>query len=175
MEEEKVTAIGDLKWVPNWDQKISYEKCPCCGGSRAILITTATEEFSVECETCKLGGGYTRAAGSIEVWTREPRAIQARVVEIHTTAEGTKFRTQPYADNWFDTEAEALTFAQAKVEEFEKTEREGYMRKVKDKSWAWHVTYHKECLARAERDIVYHTDALFYARGLAKEEKKEVK
>ena len=42
------------------------------------------------------------------------------------------------------------------------------MKEKPARSWAWHVTYHRREIKRAERDLEYHTRAL----GIAKEKAK---
>ena len=69
----------------------------------------------------------------------------------------------------FLTEQEALQFAIAKGKQLEiDSAAQVYLKEKPEKSWAWHVTYHRREMQRNEKQAEYHARKLGIAREKAK-------
>ena len=75
-------------------------------------------------------------------------------------------------ENLFRTKEEADVRAQQMTEEYTKEERDRFNRKEKDtRTWAWNARYHRDCIKRAEKDLVYHRGKLLISSAKSKEDK----
>lgn len=178
--------IGDVVWVGEWKAYEVSEPCPDCGGTRALkVILFDGTEYIIECEGCKRG--YEGPYGIVRRTAYRPVVVELQVqgvgqgcwsdeigkwkYQVGYEAGGTCYQ-EIIEDEVFIDEQSALNFAISKGRQLEINEAARVLMKDKPaKTWAWHVTYHRREIKRAEKNLVYHTAKLNAAKGHVKAEK----
>ena len=169
--------IGQTVWRATWDVTPDYVVCPDCGGEGRIRVILHDEtELSIGCEGCRRG--YEKPDGRIKVYTRKATAVMTTIAGVTVFDGKTEWRT---ADSYcvqetdlFDNERDCLKRAEEVALLYDQEECDRVNKKEKDtRTWAWHVTYHRNLIKRAEKDIAYHKACLAVASVKAKEPKKE--
>lgn len=169
--------IGQSVWLALWDSSDNYVTCPDCGGTGRLRVTFHDEtQVSVECQRC--GPGYERPTGSIKVYDRRARVVQAMITGAEIDGMKVEWKTDQHyrlpEDEIYDSEADAMAAAIVKADQANREERERIQKKEKDtRSWSWNATYHRRCLKEAQRQIEYHTAKLAVASLKAKEAKAD--
>jgi hypothetical protein len=173
--------IGSTVWWASTESVQKFIQCSDCFGKKYLKVELADEPptvLTIPCEGCKRG--YREPAGVIETYEAVVNVKEATVTGVDVSGEEVEYRssissTASYLLNESDLfESRAEAEARAEVLAAERTEAEAARHRDKAKpthSWAWHVTYHRGHLKRAQRDVEYHTSQLEYAKSLAKEPK----
>jgi len=177
--------IGDVVWTGKWKSYEKWEKCPDCGGTKTLrVILFDDSEYIIPCETCELG--YEGPYGAVRhyAYHATARELVVQGMELGCFSdekdiwqyklglEGSCYRQVPEHELFLD-EQSALNFALAKGREMEIKEAARVLIKDKpEKSWAWHVTYHRREIKEAERRLEHSTRALGIAREKAKKFKE---
>jgi len=170
--------VGQKIWIAEFSPLApEHVTCPDCGGTGRLRVSFHDEtQVSIDCRNC--APGYEAPTGWIIVHRQKASARQATITGLEMN--GTKVRwhadgtencwRQVDDDEVFDTEADAIAFAQRKAKEWEDRERAKIFEKEKDsKTWAWNASYHRRCLKEAQRQVEYHTSKLNVASLKAKE------
>lgn len=165
--------IGQPIWRATWDASGSYVTCPDCGGTGRLRVTFHDEtQVSIACANC--ARGYEPPTGFIHVYDRKAVARLTTITGCEVEGDKVEWRTtdsyrNPESD-LFDNEADCLARAAEMAAEADREEREKVNRKHKDtRTWAWNVSYHRNQIKEAQRQIEYHTRALNVAKVRAKE------
>jgi hypothetical protein len=176
----RILKIGDKIWFAFTGTERITEVCPVCFGKLSVtLILGNGEEVATPCDYC--GKGFDGPLGVVNEWkyAAEARLITVTDVEIRADACGEvreyshKSPDAFYRLDWlrvFDTEAEAAVCAATLAEEAAMTEikRRKSMKEHNQKSYSWHVGYHRNEAKRAKRDFEYHTARALVCKRLAK-------
>jgi hypothetical protein len=165
--------IGDVVWTGEWKSYEKWEKCPDCGGTRTLKVTLFDNtEYIIPCEGCKRG--YEGPYGVVKhcAYHAVVRELVIQGMELGCFSnekdiwqyklglEGSCYRQVPEHELFMDEQA-ALNFAIAKGRQLEIDEAARVLMKEKpEKSWAWHVTYHRHQIKEAQRNLIYHTEKL---------------
>lgn len=174
--------VGDTVWVGDFSPLAAvHMTCPDCGGTGRLRVTFHDEtQVSINCANC--ARGYEPPTGYIIVHRNEARARQAVVSGFEARSgepvrwhyDGSRCGSYRTVDDdaVFDTEADAMAWAQKKSSEYEQEQRDRIAKKEKDsRSWAWNASYHRRCIKEAQRQVEYHTSKLNVAAIKAKEDK----
>lgn len=152
-------------WWARYENTETSIECPHCAGSKFITCIMGDEtKVTIDCENCHVGcEKFSR--GRIKTYERKPMAIKTKIIGMSITNEKIEYRVPSSyivdEDMLFETEEAALESAKILANKESKKELEQIFKKEKDaKSWAWHATYHKNCIERAKKDIEYHMKKL---------------
>jgi hypothetical protein len=171
--------IGQVAWLATFENHARQVPCPDCGGTGRLRVLMHDDtQMSVECRNCAIG--YDSSTGRVTVHDREPRAEQVAIDGLEVTATEERYRVGSgnvyrliESERLYDTEAEALVAARSLATQHDEEERKRILGKEKDtRSWAWNASYHRRCIERARKEIMYHESKLAVAAIKAKEDKK---
>ena len=161
--------IGDKVWVARLEGSARLQKeCPDCLGKKYIrLIMGDNEHVSIPCEGCSHGFGTP--AGEVSYYGSQALALEGYIGQITITV--TKVEYQVGLDGYnispdivFDDEASAQAEADRLLAEHQERQDKRIISKEKNhKSWAWHASYYRGKIRRAEDDINLYRDKLNYA------------
>lgn len=170
--------VGDKIWVGEFSSMAPvYETCPDCGGTGRLRVTFHDEaQVSIECQNC--AAGYDPPTGRVIVYKQVASARHAAISGLEVDGDKVRWHVDSHSgsyriiddDKAFDTEAEAVAWAQCRSAEYEQEQRDRIFKKEKDtRKWAWNASYHRNCIKRAQKDLEYHTAKLNVAKVKAKE------
>lgn len=149
--------------------------CPVCFGKlKVTLILGNGEREDVECEAC--GKGFRGPTGTVTRWEAFSAVRPAQVTSISLEDGEWKVRCGHWScDELFATAEEAEE--RRKVLHAECSEHAQRMfeqnLKSKKKSHAWNVRYHRECIARLEREKEHHEKRLCRLKAERVEKKEQ--
>ena len=151
----------------------SAKKVPCfvCNGQKFITIIDGFGvEVKPQCTYCNEGLGTPPSGFSTEY---EYQAIVRSIIidSVRKNSDG-EFEYN-YSGEVYKTREEAELAGQKLVEANKKDEERRLKFKKEDanKSWSWHVGYHRQNIKKAERDLEHHSEKLGLAKSKVKEEK----
>ena len=165
--------IGDLIWYAHMKYVSKTVTCPDCFGQKALTVIKGDgSQVSID---CGCGHGYEGPRGYYEYTQLVPDVRQVVIQRIEIN--GTEI-TYGHSENYqcgesdlFDNKEDAENRAKELATRHEAEELEKIYRKDKhNRTWAWHVRYHRECLKRAMRDVEYHGAKLNVAKAKTKED-----
>ncbi len=173
--------IGDQVWVARTTTEDDYVTCPDCLGKKFLTVIMGDDsQVTISCRACERG--YEGSLGHIHTWkhTAVVECVTINGLEIARNSNmveqieykvGTSSCYQTYKENEvFDTKEAASILAADLATERTIQEVKQVKHKTKDhKSWAWHVTYFRGIIRRAEKEIERATTQLNYAKTKAKE------
>lgn len=171
--------IGDTVWAASFEPTETYITCPdCCGEGRLRVIMGDGTEVSVGCRNCEKG--YMGPQGRLTVYDRRPFAKSVKITGAEIQPDGVRYHYHCGESYWhtydeenlFADEPGAVARAQEMAVAADAEERSRILNREKDtRSWAWNANYHRQCIARAKKDIAYHESKLAVASLKAKEAK----
>lgn len=171
--------IGDVAWYASVDCYEGREPCPDCFGQCALTVIKGNgSQVSIACSGC--ASGYDPSKGYVTYYAWKEKVSQVTIDRIEQTATGVEYgHAVSYRvpeSELFDTKEEASAKAEEKLKEHNAQEIARIHQKEKhNRTWSWNAHYHRDCIKRAEKDIVYHSAKLNVAKQKSKEEKLEVK
>ena len=182
-------SIGDTVYIGKYTRVTSQVPCPDCAGQRFLTVTLGNgDQHTIECACCLERGGWSGdySRGWVEHVELSTVIAEATISGISVTTRGIEYETsagravhEGYDPDWGSyptaraTAEEAAADAEARRAEAEERENKRATSKEKDgKTWSWHVTYHRQCLKRAQQEIEYHTGRLTCAVEAAKRSKR---
>lgn len=177
--------MGDKVWYAT--SGTTEKKLPCadCFGKRFLTVILGDDsKLPIPCENCSWSDesswGYREPYphGYVRHYEWSAKAEQRTIdgIEISNTkveyrsscGSGSYWRLDE--DKIFLTEQEAISKAELMSIEHNNEELAKIATKEKPtRSWAWNLSYHRGCIKRAEKDIVYHTAKLNAGKVLKKE------
>jgi len=171
-------CMGDTVWAASFQARQESVVCPDCGGTLKLKVTLFDgTEYIIDCQTC--AHGYDPPRGYIFIWKAKATACQVTLggLEIrqgspveYRESLGSSCGRIYQEEDLFLTEEEALIRAEEKRLAYEADEEKRFQAKLKPtRKWAWHVTYHRRELKRAEADAEHHARKLGIAKKKAKE------
>ena len=167
--------IGDSVWTARLKYREFNETCPDCLGKKTVtLLLENGEKHFLECHTCN-PGGYQPSRGYVVKSQDQPIAQQSVIMSMEISSEKTTYRFHDWScDQVFDTEAEAVAYAEKIRAEREEEAHQRFVWKKEDsrRTWAWECSYHRMQIKNAKRDIAYAEARLGIAQSFAKEAKK---
>ena len=173
----KIYRIGDKVWYAQRKGVERQELCPDCFGQRALTVIKGDgSQVSIPCVACIRS--YDEPTGYVNWHGHVVDVSEVEIEKVEQTKEGVTygFHGCYRADqgSMFDTKEEAEVRALELAEKHNQEELARIYQKEKhNHTWAWNAHYHRDCIKRAERDLVYHTAKLNYAKVKAKEDKCE--
>lgn len=157
--------IGDKVYVSVFDRQPITVICPDCLGSKRVrVILGDNTEVSIECGGCD-PGGFEPPRGYITNYRWTASSNARTIIGVTEKEQDGEIKYEyHFAGGWcgydgktFATEEEALAKANELRQGYEDEENRRLMAKTKNhKSWAWNATYHRQCAARAQRELEYH-------------------
>lgn len=168
--------VGDRIFTVRTGTKRIRIKCPDCLGEKKLKVTLADgSEVFVD---CGCGHGLERPAGYYEEYVTRPevkeRVVTGLSIEKTNERETVTYRCDGTENSWISVdESDAFASHAEAVEALKKVEKENedyvlkkiaWAKEDNRRTWAWHVRYHRECLARAKKDAAYHEIKLAQAK-----------
>ena len=148
--------------------------CPDCNGEKFIRFTLWDgTPLSVDCRGCERG--YYGSQGFLTYFNMKPvvelltiTGVSIEKDKVTYSADGCYCMEE---DTLFLQESDARAYAEELSKKATAEDVKRALAKTKDhKSWAWHVTYHRNAIRRAVKEIDYHTSKLNVAKKKVKEE-----
>lgn len=168
---EQLFNIGDLAYLVHAGH---YEKkipCFACNGQKFITIIDGFgKEIKPECTHCNEGLG-TPPSGFNTAWEYQAIVSAIFIDSILKNSDG-DFEYN-HTTRVFKTREEAEEAGKELIKELEKQQEKNFKWRKHDanKSWSWHVGYHRSNIKKAEKDIEHHSAKLGLAKSKVKEEK----
>ena len=165
--------IGDRVWYATFvPMELVWRECPICAGHGRVTVIMGKGEYApIDCTFC--APGFNSPTGEVSHYEPVARADHTSVKGIDITADGEVYHLAKHyrADisRIFQLESSALAKAELLASEYREQEAAKLKEKEKpDRSWAWHVGYHRRAIKDAQRQIDYHTAKLNVASLKAK-------
>ena len=167
--------IDDLVWWAHLRKEYIYIPCPHCFGKKFLTVIMGDDsKHTIDCECCKQG--YLGPRGTIQTYQDrlDPQHVHINRIEVksdNTIEYGVNGCYCANDADIFDTKEEAenrmkeLLKESAQEEQLRLHNKDNYSR-----TWAWHVTYHRNYIKNAKRDIDYHSIKLDMAKQHIKQE-----
>ncbi|MBU1067332.1 hypothetical protein KKE60_06065 [Patescibacteria group bacterium] len=160
--------ISDKVWYAQGKRIEKRVPCPDCFGQKALTVIRGDgSQVSIECVGCATG--YEPPRGYITFYEQIGDVLEVTIDRIGETALETEYgfkgcyyvkETDLFAAKE-DAEQRALVLA----EEHNQEELNKINQKEKhNRSWAWNVHYHNDCIVRAEKQLAYHKAKLAVAK-----------
>lgn len=168
--------IGDEVWHATTKTREVYDTCLECMGKRYLTVILGDDsQVTIQCECCKRG--YMGATGQINRFEHYEEVALRSVGGVEISGDTFEYRLPSGSGGYycvkesdvFNNQASAELRATKIAAERTKEAMDNSHRKYKqDRSWAWHVKYHREALRRALEQVGYHNEELQYAKSVAK-------
>ena len=157
--------IGDRVWFASVQWQQDWIICPDCLGKRFLTVILGDDsQVTVDCAGCQ--AGYDPPRGKVTVYAYVPEVKQIKIDgRDERSNEPTEYRFNSFSggcyttkeNQLFATEEEAKIEAERLKKESEENQEKQIAQKEKPaRTWAWNATYHRGCIKRAEKDLVYH-------------------
>jgi len=175
--------IGDKVWYATTRTVQKTMPCSECFGKKHLIVILGDDsQVPIPCVSCDFRDensfGYdSYPHGYVHYYEFEAKAKEVVISKVEMDANHVEYRFDGgYCmdeDRAFDTEQEAIQKAAELAAKHNEEEQAKIYRKEKhNRTWAWNLHYHRDCIKRAERDLAYHTAKAYYAKTQVKEEKK---
>ncbi len=179
--------LGDCVYAAGVRTAKKKIDCPECFGKLQLRVTLGDESVvDIDCVGC--ARGCNPPTGFIELYEPMGEATYGIIykVEIEETkieyyisipnTEGYNYNRIAEERNIFKDKDEALQRARFLSKEYTEKENKRILKKEKNtRTWAWNAHYHRDCIRKAEKEIVYHSRKLGIAKEKAKEDRKSIK
>ena len=174
--------FGDYIYHASVESSTEWVPCPDCNGDKYITIVYQGETYTIDCPGCERG--YLGSTGVREKYTYAVATKEGTIEGVerrHSEPYEFEYRLRAGSSSYwilkesdvFLTKEEAEARAEVLRQERETAEANRVLQKHKpDRSWAWNVKYHKENIARLQKDLEYHTLKLNAAKKHVKEDPK---
>lgn len=173
--------IGDTVWMAKTDTRPVYKQCLECMGKRFLTVILGDDSHvTIECECCRRG--YLGAQGQHEYYEHFEAVLQMVISGVESSDSTFEYRLR-IADfscyivkesDVFSTEEEAKNRADyLSIERTESQKNSVRCKANNQRSWTWHVKYHRDAIRRAQESIAQHSSQLEYAKTVSKKEVSE--
>lgn len=164
--------IGDKVFRATMRSVEKFNTCPDCWGKKYLRVILGDDsEVTIDCAGCDLG--YEPPRGYVTHRAYEPQVEGGKITGIEINENGVSYNLSGYIveeKNVSEVYEDALKQAAVLAAEYEESEKQRMLRKEKDaRTWAWHATYHRGAIKRAQKDLEYHTAKLNVASKYKKE------
>lgn len=179
--------IGDKVWQAVSGTREKRVLCPECFGKTYLTVILGDDsQVKIHCVACKerMSYGYDEySTGSVRYyeWFAEPKMREITGMDIGPDKIEYKSHTSDCSyytmkeDEMFSTEEEAKVKADELSAIHNQEELDKIHKKEKNnRTWAWNLHYHKDCIKRAEKDLAYHTAKATWAKTQVKADKVAV-
>lgn len=169
--------IGDMIYRVVTGQIESKERCPDCFGKLKLTVILGDgSQVVIDCQTC--ARGFEPPTGFITRYDYDAKVEHVRIDGMDVRPDRVEYKVDMRGgdgawswstvdeDKAFDTFAEAEVFAESERKRQATYQIES--KEQRNKSWAWHVTYHRDNIRRHERDLERSRQQLGYAESKAK-------
>jgi hypothetical protein len=170
--------VGDTVWLVSSGKQERYVTCPDCLGQCALTVILGDgSQVSISCDCCKEGWAGSRGAVRVYDWVCEVASDVIKGMEVDGQAVRYKLNNHYYPDAVFATKEEAEVEA-VKVLAQHQSDEEQRFNHVKDhqtrhRTWAFSVSYHRNRVKQAKKDMEYHEGKLAVAKIKAKQPESE--
>ena len=175
--------IGDTAYYARAGNRQVWITCPeCLGSGRLRVILGDGSEVSIECVCCDRG--YEGSPGKIQTYDFVSEVDIVTIYGIESNLVNGALHTRYKFDGCYSTDQENLFLTKEEAKNradvlaaehaAEEKKKIGYKEK-QTKTWARNASYHRQCIAKAQQQIVYHTSKLTVAAKNAKEDKQNAK
>jgi hypothetical protein len=164
--------IGDKVWYARRKSEQKTIECPDCFGQRFLTVIKGDlSQVTIDCAGC--ASGYEPPKGYI---TYHESVVGVSEVTIDRKEETSKGVTYGFngcynaeETEMFDTKEGAEARALELSVKYNQEKLDEINRKAKhDRTWSWHVTYHRREIKRLREQLVYHSSKLDVAKARAK-------
>jgi hypothetical protein len=169
--------IGDIVWCASRERVREEIVCPECLGKKYLTVIMGDgSQVTIACVGCSRG--YEQPLGYVTYWKEVVSVRQKRIDGVEATEDKVEYKINLSGcccniireNEVFDTEEEAKEQALKLMEEHNQKELARVNEKHKhNRTWSWNAHYHRDCIRRAERDLIYHKAKLDVAKIKAKE------
>jgi len=170
---ERKYNIGDKVWYAKTGTKEKSVECPECFGKKFLTVILGdNSKVTIDCAGCARGYEPPKGYVIYYEWGVDVREVTIQRMEIKPDEVTYGFWDcySAETDRIFSTKEEAEKRALELVEEHNKEELARIYRKEKNNhTWSWNVHYHRDCIRRAEKDLIYHKAKLEASKGKLKE------
>lgn len=170
--------VGDKVWLVNSGTQQRYVDCPDCFGQCALTVIMGDgSQVSIECDCCK--EGYLGSRGQVKVydWLCDVVSDFVKGIEIDGDSVRYKLNHHYFPDAVFATKEEAEVEAAKVLAKHQADEEHRFNhvkdREVRNRTWAFSVSYHRRCAKEAARQLEYHDGRLAVAKKKAKQPEAE--
>ena len=164
--------IGDKLWYASNKRKSKTTVCPECLGDKYITVILGDKtELKIDCTTCQ--SGYDPPKGYIIEYDMMPDVLPIIIKGIEIERDGIRYTTEScyiinencLYKNRMDAEKRSIEL----IKEYNaKGKGKINLKEKNSRSWAWHVTYHRQGIKRAEHDLTYHKAKLEISKNKSK-------
>jgi len=175
----KVYNIGDKVWYANRDSTQERVTCPECFGKKYLTVILGNDSrVTIDCAGC--AAGYNPPRGYVTYYKQFVNVSQVVIDKVEVSCEYVKYgfnKTECCCyigkdTDVFSTKEEAEIRATELAEQWNREQLEKIHRKEKNnRTWAWHVLYHRNQIRDAEKTIEYAKKKLEAAKLHIKEKK----
>jgi len=166
--------LGDKAWYSTLDTREKHIPCPECFGKLFLTVILGdNSQVTVDCMGCAPGLEYPR--GFVIEYEAFPNVREVTITQIemeeHVVRYGFNGCYRTDEENLYPDEESAQVRAKELVANHTIEEQRRMLRKEREtKNWSWHVHYHRDCVRRAEKELIYHSAKLAVAKTHAKSE-----
>jgi len=167
--------IGDKVWYARTGGTQKTVICPECFGKKFLTVILGDDsQVTIDCAGCAMGFEPPKGYVTYWEWGVDVKEVVIERLEIEKDKIEYGFLDcyRAESNRIFPTKEEAEKRALELAEEHNKEELARIHRKEKNNhTWAWNAYHHRDCIRRAENDLVYHKAKLDVAKIKAKEDK----
>lgn len=178
--------LGDKVWYAGSGTVKKSFPCPeCFGKCHLIVILGDDSRVPIPCQSCNFRDESNWSSydayphGYVNYYEFEARARLVEITRVEITDEKVEYGFDScYSmdeDMAFDSEEDAVKKAtELSIHHTEEEKSKVYRKEKHNRTWAWNLHYHRDCIKRAERDLAYHTAKATWAKSQVKDEKSKV-
>lgn len=170
-------AIGSEMYVVRAESQERSRPCPVCNGDKRVTLILGTgEHVSIDCDFCKAGWLGPTGTEKYYEWSAEVvrcvvSGLEARDGEVRYYTRASNGGQYVYpASETYDSLDDAMVACGVAIAEREREQAEQMGRKVKaNKSYSWHVGYHRREATEHRRKLEYHEKAVVVVQAKSRE------
>jgi len=176
----KIYKIGDKVWYASRQTTRKSVICPECFGKKYLTVILGDDsQITIDCVGC--ASGYDPPTGSCSYYEHGANVSLVVIGRVEINSDYIEYGFNRVGGcmsiakdtEVFPTKKEAEIRAEELAEESNKEQLAKIHRKEKNnRTWAWHVHYHRRQIRDAEKTIEYAKQKLDAAKAHTKEKKE---
>jgi len=158
----KIYNIGDKVWYAGRKSTTESVVCPECFGKKYLTVILGDDsQVTIDCAGCE-PGGCQPPRGYMTYYKQDIKVSQVTICKIEIDPTGVEYGYGEYNcgchitkdTDIFDTEEEAEVRAKELAEQWNQEQLARIHQKEKNnRTWSWHVHYHRRQIRDAEETI----------------------